>query len=592
MEIKKTLIKEIYSVNEDDMSSLYVKLDKMFGEENPFAKVNIGQGYYSWSDNRRQWKQMASASEIRKEDITEALAKVHERVASKIGAQSAKVLFTIPDESYIYYNDDDGDIRILLTGWGFKKPVNRHGGKDIINLKMKNPVNISFMFDGVRLPGYEFGIKLRNQIKRLKTDGNGIFHFDDLKPGEHFILIDIKSGMELELNVEEGKSNYEYDVTTYSEIKVAASYDGTALVAENVTIDYSGKTYDLTTDTEGRVSVHVPFHAGMNIVTKMRDLTKTETVNESGNEIVFSFEKELPPAIEADVNVYVCENGESAAGREVTITYGGQTYTGMTDGSGRFSRHVELVQSSACSVTVNGYETQVKELTVGVNDFKFDRTVIPERPEELSPRIRVEDEGGNAVADYPVFVEIDGITTHYISDRSGIVNLPKVDKDKTLKVTDGNNTVNTAEYVLNKETEEYVFTVSTQTEERKVKVMVRDHKNKPIKCKKVTFRQEETGRELAASLDESGDTYFAKDAFETDKSVTANIEGGERKYDPIAFTMDEDEDEYLLQENKPKSKWWMILVEILILLATAAALLMLWPEFEDIAREISHEIHY
>ena len=117
MEIKKTLIKEIYSVNEDDMSSLYVKLDKMFGEENPFAKVNIGQGYYSWSDNRRQWKQMASASEIRKEDITEALAKVHERVASKIGAQSAKVLFTIPDESYIYYNDDDGDIRILLTGW-------------------------------------------------------------------------------------------------------------------------------------------------------------------------------------------------------------------------------------------------------------------------------------------------------------------------------------------------------------------------------------------------------------------------------------------------------------------------------------------
>ena len=104
MEIRKTGEKEIHAVRKDNLGALYTKLDKMLGEENPFAKVNIGAGYYSWSDNRRQWKQMAAASEIKQEDIADALAQTRKNVASKIGEKSAEVLFTVPDESYIYYN--------------------------------------------------------------------------------------------------------------------------------------------------------------------------------------------------------------------------------------------------------------------------------------------------------------------------------------------------------------------------------------------------------------------------------------------------------------------------------------------------------
>lgn len=590
MEIRKTGEKEIHAVRKDSLGALYTKLDKMLGEENPFAKVNIGAGYYSWSDNRRQWKQMAAASEIKQEDIADALAQTRKNVASKIGEKSAEVLFTVPDESYIYYNDDDGDIRILLTGWGFEKPVNRHGSADIINLKKKNPVNISFMFDGVRLPGYEFGIKLRNQVKRLKTNDNGTYHFDDLKPGEHFILINIKNGMEMELNVEDGKTDYEYDVTTYSEIKISTSYDGTPLVAEDVTIIYGGKTYKAITDADGKTSVNVPFHAGTGFAAKMREETKTDIISEGGNEITFHFEKEVPPIIEADINVNVCENGECVASREITITYGGQTYSGMTDDNGRFCQHVELTPSSMCSVIVNGYETQAKELTKGTNDFIFDKTIIPEKPETQTPRIKVEDEEGQAVAGYPISVETDGAVVNYVSDNNGMVTLPEMEKGIVLKVTDGNDAANTAEYILDKETEEYVFIVNTETEEKRtVKVMVRDYKNLPVKCERITFKQEETGTELATKLDEHGDTYFAKDALETGKPVTACIEGGAKKY--ITFTLEEDEDEYLLKENAPKSKWWMILAEILIVAATAAAMWLVWPAFEDIAREIFYGIY-
>ena len=165
-----------------------------------------------------------------------------------------------------------------------------------------------------------------------------------------------------------------------------------------------------------------------------------------------------------------------------------------------------------------------------------------------------------------------------------------MEKGIVLKVTDGNDAANTAEYILDKETEEYVFIVNTETEEKRtVKVMVRDYKNLPVKCERITFKQEDTGKELATKLDEHGDTYFAKDALETGKPVTACIEGGTKKY--ITFTLEEDEDEYLLKENAPKSKWWMILAEILIVAATAAAMWLVWPAFEDIAREIFYGIY-
>ena len=59
---RKSSVKEVHKVVQKDLSELHKTLSKKLGQENPFAKISIGNGYYLWSDNRCQWNQMVSAN--------------------------------------------------------------------------------------------------------------------------------------------------------------------------------------------------------------------------------------------------------------------------------------------------------------------------------------------------------------------------------------------------------------------------------------------------------------------------------------------------------------------------------------------------
>lgn len=212
MDIKKTSVKDIHKVIPQDLTELYKVLDRTFGEANPFAKVHIGAGSYYWTDESGEWQQMIAADCIEQELVLQELSKTQAKVAAKVGQDAAELLFSIPDDGYIYFKDMPEGMKLLITGWGFKKPISRVGEREEITMVKKNPVSLSFSVNGEHLTDYVFGIKLKRQVKHFRTDAEGLCKFRNITVGSTYTLVDA-DGHEHLLNVVEGTNHYDFDLT-------------------------------------------------------------------------------------------------------------------------------------------------------------------------------------------------------------------------------------------------------------------------------------------------------------------------------------------------------------------------------------------
>ena len=580
---RKSPVQDLHSIiKSKNYVELYETLSVKLGENHPFAKFSIGGGFYLWSDTRCVWQQMIAASDLEQEFVTEALLKTKHAVAEKVGGKIADALFTIPDDSYIYYNHDDEDVKILLTAWGFKKPVNRHGTPDTFAIEKKNPITISFSYAGVKQSNYEFGIQLPKQIKRLRTDATGVYQFSHLIVGERFVLKDLMNNRDFALQILDGQSNYDFDITQYTTLVVKAFQDAMPLLNKSIDISYHGSIYTLNTGVTGNASLQLPFYSSEVIVATMDEQEEKTIANELDNEIVFNIET---PQItkETQIEVTVLANGEVVSEKEVEISYAGHIYSGLTDSQGLFVQKVEIIDTEICIVSPVEYESQSKPLVeTDINKFVFNKDSVVSILEKdtYSPYILVLDSNGRPCADYPINVEYDNDWYDYISDGQGVVNIPNVEEGKRLRITDKQHSTNIVEYILEAEKMEYIYQLPDNTENYKYKIIFRDFKEKPLKCNSVHFCQSD-GLDEFVSLDEEGNAYFSQEAFDVQKEMHVSIDGAEQEYDDITFSLDENEYEYLLQEQKRKSQWWMILLQIFIVFVVIILLLLLWPFFRE-----------
>ncbi len=610
---RKSSTRDVHQIIKKDLTEMYKTLSSKLGNNNPFAKFNIGAGYYIWSDNRCEWRQITSVDSFTQSLVREALFKAKRVVAATFGDDAAEKLFMMPDESYIYFNDDEAEVRVLLTGWGFKKPVDPGHRPDTGEIKTPNPVNISFLFDGERLPNYEFGLQSTQskRVNRVRTGENGKFFFEKLGVGESLMVRDFATNQEFNLVVEEGRSTYEYDVTVYSPLRLQAEIDGQPLRNEEIRVAYHGKMISAMTDGNGAANARLPFHQDAKIEATMRDQTKSELVRPEGNKIVFSFET----PVETDVQVFVSEDFDPVPNAGVKIIYCGETYTGVTDGSGQFNLHLRVIKDETCCIEVAGYDSQSRELSGDdINVFRFDKTTPILEPEDdpieepdedpveeaeidpdpifFEPHIKVEGDKGFIGRLYPITVEYDGVATKYKSDMDGIVMLPQMLDGNIMKVTDVLHPENIQQYELDSEQSEYIFHVpyEPQEEDCDYKVTIRDLNEKPIKCDYVLFAQ--NGNERLAMLSDQGSTFFGKDAFKFGQPIDVSIVGGERDYGPIKMKIDEDEKEYLLQEKKTKPLWLMVAAQVATVAAAAVALGALWSPFCGFCHNMFNAIYH
>ena len=426
---------------------------------------------------------------------------------------------------------------------------------------------------------YEFGVQIPTQVKKFKTDKTGQYHFNNLTQKE-LLLKDFVTGKDFRLVVEEGRENYDFDVTIYTTLHVKATVDANPVIGETVSVQYCGKNYEASTDANGSAVIQLPLHDKELVIATLRDQSQSEPISAGTNTIEFVFETPVEE-VKTDIEVSVMEDSKPAIGKFVTISYSGNQYTGVTNERGLFTQRVDVVAGDTCTISVPDYESQSKVLQeTAVNVFRFEKTTThpepPVEPVKFSPYIRIEGDNGFIGNKYPISVEYNGVTKEYISDENGIVQLPEMEEGKTMKVTDGLNPTNSAEYELKSGQPEYVFHVPYEPKEEdvKIKVMLRDADGKPIRCDRVRFLQEGTN-DVLATLDENGDTYLGADTFKVGKPISVSIQGGAKTYDSFTFTLDKNENEYLLQEKNTTS-WLNILLQILLVLASIAAVYYLW----------------
>lgn len=529
---KKSSIKEVYKYIDQDLPQLHAKLTLLLGEDHPFAKFNIGAGVYVWSDSRYHWKNMTDADPLVQTLIQDTLSLVKKEVASKVGVKTTERLFTIPDDSYIYYADDNGDIKILLTGWGFKKPVRSFGKRNIEEISKKNKVSISFSYNGTRLRNHDFGLQLPKQLKRLKTDADGLFFFPDLKAGTIYILKDLNNPeKDFQLIVTDGISHYDFDTTESTEIKIKVEEDSKPAPNEDVEILYQGQTYHLTTNQDGNASLRIPFYENEPATASVREKKQTLLLKKDGIEFVFEFKPEIipptPPQIE--VRIKVIKNGEKAVGESIFIYYGEKEFSGVTDNDGVLSLSLEEVPNHECEVEVQDFDNQYKELVPGiVNEFLFKK----EKP--ILPRKDIIDKPKPPV---PPVKEFD-------------------EKDKEIRVTFLNSS------------------------------------GQPIKCSTVSFRQFGVDT-YTTTLDDMGVTTFSEGKFRADSPLSVDINDWDQHNNPTTFTflLEKNEYDYILQEKNDTDSTRNNKIWIIGLILGGIIALALWPLLEIIFANIKDSIY-
>ena len=558
---------DIHKIVDEDFVELHKRLVRSLGDMNPFAKFSIGRGFYVWSDNRCSWRQMISASSLEQEIVRASLYELKKSIAAIIGEQSTEKLTSIPDDSHIYYNSDGEDIKILLTGWGFVKPARVIGKSDIEELRRANPISLSFSLDGEKLTCYEFGVQLPKQVKHLRTNLDGVYQFKDLGVGEKFTLIDFQTNKSHLVEIIEGQSHYDIDVTSYSALTIYAQEGDKPIVDEAIEVIYRDKTHHVTTDSYGYAYLQLPYAVDSNIIATLRDQTKIEPIATEGNNISFILAGLTQS--QTDIEVYVVANGEPVANKEVVITYGDATFNGTTNLSGTFVQRVVINPEWSCNVAVAGFTPQSRVLVDSdINYFRFEQ-----EDNTFAPHIVVVNEKGEREVGYPIKVDIGGKATSHVSDENGVVQLPNIVDGTDMLVVDEINQENYTVYKLYSSQAEYIFRVNKNLD---IKVTILDQYERPIKCQSVRFYQKNTDIEKVCTLDNNGSTLFETDTFVKYNDIDVTLEGCEREFGSIVFSIEDNEYEYILQEEKSKTPWRNIILQTLTIIGMVAAATAVW----------------
>lgn len=613
MDIKKAAVRDVFKIGKEDYSGLYAELDKLFGNDNPFAQFKIGSGQYVWSYTKSdcEWLSMENASGLKEEQIRTVISELRNKVGTLIPAKYVDSLFTVPDDSFIFYNDDDGNIRVLFTGWGFRKPTYVSTPPEKTSIKMHTLVDISFTYDGVHLKGYEFGIRLNRQVKKLRTtDDNGVFCFDNIKVGDRYQLIDLKSNRTFDFEVENGKTHYDFELTTYTKISVHADLDSAPLANEPMKIEYHGNVECPMTDINGNASLKVVYYEGENILVTMRQDRQNKVVEVDNNVFTFAFEKPVEPeptTLTTNVKVVVRKSNCPVDNALVSVCYSRISEKGTTDINGVWNLSLDVQEGEVCRVDVEGCESQERQLLpTEENVFTFsvpeaEEPTLPEEPDEPEPidepkKVNIQVSvcnNGTPVYGILSSVEYIGDRLEGRTDANGIWECSVEYKEDEVCRIEASG-YDSQERQLNAwEDNIFIFNKEDEPENELITLMAVDEHSAPMGGARITLRQKGK-QDITVVLNEQGKTEIVKSLFSVGETVEADLHWNNFDFSKISFTVDEDENEYLLQQqNTHKSgNVWLIIKQIMVVIAAVLVLLfVIWPLFESLSYSAYNAIY-
>ena len=245
----------------------YLDKDAVF-----FAPMSVTGNGYIWMSPESGWTPLSEADGSQKDSVKKEVAQLRQRVLGKLNSNSklAKSLLSLPSDEgkYIFFKDENGQLRILLAGWGFansRKAVISSG--KVVKPKLSiSTAKLAFAISGEIQTSYEFLIiTVGGTQKKCFTGADGYYFLGEQKVGTLLQISDPLSGKKFTVEIEDNREEYILDVTRTLHIIVAVEKDEKPLSEASVSIDYHGKSYEKKTDHQGLVSISAPFFANENI---------------------------------------------------------------------------------------------------------------------------------------------------------------------------------------------------------------------------------------------------------------------------------------------------------------------------------------
>lgn len=374
------------------------RIKEYLGEDAKFfAPMSATTTGYTWTSPESGWTSLASATSSQRNMVEKELAELRSRVQQKLGAKPklAGEILSLPsdDGKYIFFIENGDGIRILIAGWGFSNARRKVviPGKNVKNLSLVNIAKIGFTINGELQSAHTFFITTHGGTsKECFTDADGFYHLGEQKEGTNINLIDADSHKSISFKIEDGKSDYLFDVTRNSNVCVKVSCDGMPLGDTEVSISYHGTKNKYTTDSFGEVSITVPYFSGENIEVSVEGVDKSSVCQYPETNIEISLtkpevqEKEVvipvPPVFDLKQVSVKCVNQKREIRYDypITIVVGESTSDYITDKGGSVNIPPQKLGTSI--KVIDGFDssnslTHIVDESNNVIEF-----VIPEEP--------------------------------------------------------------------------------------------------------------------------------------------------------------------------------------------------------------------
>ena len=178
-----------------------------------FAERTEGHEYLQWELPGEGWHNLADNDPLMGPVVRQELQRQQQQIINCFGQnrQMAQIVMSVPDDSFIYYKaDDNGQLQLRLTAWGYRKPVVIGGGMASGVTGVHRPteqVSVSIVSNGVGVGDKTF---LLNGFTR-KTDAQGVYELGQLPIG-YELDIDV-DGLMRHVVITQGQQLIVIDVT-------------------------------------------------------------------------------------------------------------------------------------------------------------------------------------------------------------------------------------------------------------------------------------------------------------------------------------------------------------------------------------------
>lgn len=323
-------------------------------------------------------------------------------------------------------------------------------------------------------------------------------------------------------------------------VRISFIIDGQCVPNREFAVITSQKNVPHVTDDNGQFSFGEKVNPGKGI--DIMDIPTKKIFHLVVDETRQEYDFDVTESVK--INVRVEENGKPTINEEIRIAYAGFNYL-LTSVNGKASKAVPFYMSEACVVKVREEEKSAFLNIDGYNEFFFEFTSQNENPEEkcFAPIICIKETSQKIFSDYPILVAYEGLTTEYISNEDGKVQLPEMISGKEIMITDGHDGNNVQAYILDAGQREYIFLISAH-EELQEKISF-----SPIIC--IEDMDSDVVANYAISVEydgrtteyiSNGDGRVQLPSMEPGKEMTVADGHNEQ-----AYILDEDQKEYMFQ---------------------------------------------